>query len=130
VREELSELFQFINNDFLFETKIRLLLVIFIDDLDRVLEGRNVKMLEAMQLLLNVPGAPVFLFLAIDSRIIVSSIEQQINKHANLKSMRITGWEYLDKIVQIPFCIPEVSPERMQHFLEKTLRVTISDEKL
>eukprot|EP01036_Dinobryon_divergens_P034825 gene34825-45052_t len=130
VREELSDLFKFINEDFRRETGIQLLLVLFIDDLDRVLEGRNVKMLEAVQLLLNVPGAPVFVFLAIDSRIVVASIEQQLNKQSNLKGVRITGWEYLEKFVQIPLSIPEVSPERIQYLLEKSLRVTINEEQL
>ena len=129
VRKELSDLFKFINEDFR-ETGIQLLLVRFIDDLDRVLEGRNVKMLEAVQLLLNVPGAPVFVFLAIDSRIVVASIEQQLNKQSNLKGVRITGWEYLEKFVQIPLSIPEVSPERIQYLLEKSLRVTINEEQL
>ena len=67
VREELSELFDFINEDFKSGTGTQLMLVLFIDDLDRVLEGKNIKMLEAVQLLLNVPGVPVFVFLAIDS---------------------------------------------------------------
>ena len=34
------------------------------------------KVLEAIQLILSVPGAPVIAFLAIDSRIVVASIEQ------------------------------------------------------
>eukprot|EP01037_Dinobryon_pediforme_P018180 gene18180-18430_t len=71
VRKELSALFNFINEDFKELTGTQLRLVLFIDDLDRCLEGRNVKMLEAIQLLLNVPGAPVFIFLAIDSRVVV-----------------------------------------------------------
>lgn len=130
VRRELSELFNFINEDFRQDTGIQLVLVLFIDDLDRVLEGRNVKMLEAVHLLLNVPGAPVFVFLAIDSRIVVASIEQQLSKHSNLNGVRITGWDYLEKLVQIPFCLPEVAPERMQHYFEMSLRIDITEEQL
>ena len=104
---------------------VNLKLVLFIDDLDRVLGGRNVKMLEAIQLLLNVPGAPVIVFLAIDSRIVVSSIEQHINKSIKIEDAMITGWEYLEKIVQIPFCIPEISPNIANSYLSSVLEKKI-----
>jgi len=38
-----------------FLKKVKLTLILFIDDLDRVLGGRKVDMHEAIQLLLNVP---------------------------------------------------------------------------
>ena len=125
VRKELSELFKFINNDFKDLTHKQLRLVLFIDDLDRCLGGRNVKMLEAIQLLLNVPGAPVFIFLAIDSRVVVASIEQHLNKSLKLEDAIITGWEYLEKIVQIPFCIPEISPENTTRFVSSIVKKNV-----
>ena len=126
VRNELSELFKFINNDFKDLTQKQLRLVLFIDDLDRCLGGRNVKMLEAIQLLLNVPGAPVFIFLAIDSRVVVASIEQHLNKSLKLEDAVITGWEYLEKIVQIPFSIPEISGERAVRYMTNIIRKNAS----
>ena len=125
VRKELSELFNFINNDFKDATGTQLRLVLFIDDLDRCLGGRNVKMLEAIQLLLNVPRAPVFIFLAIDSRVVVASIEQHLNKSLKLEDAIITGWEYLEKIVQIPFCIPEISPETTKRFVSSIVKKNV-----
>ena len=125
VRKELTELFNFINNDFKDVTGTQLRLVLFIDDLDRCLGGRNVKMLEAIQLLLNVPGAPVFIFLAIDSRVVVASIEQHLNKSLKLEDAIITGWEYLEKIVQIPFCIPEISPEKTTRFVSSIVKKNV-----
>mmetsp|Transcript_30155 Transcript_30155/g.41472 ORF Transcript_30155/g.41472 Transcript_30155/m.41472 type:complete len:568 (+) Transcript_30155:62-1765(+) len=113
-----------------FLKKVKLTLILFIDDLDRVLDGRNVKMLEAIQLLLNVPGAPVLVFLAIDSRIVVASIEQHFNKSMKIEDAMITGWEYLEKIVQIPFCIPEVSPEIVKEYLKMILTNSITLKKL
>jgi len=130
VRAELTELFEFITNEFNPSSDVKLILVLFIDDLDRVLGGRNVKMLEAIQLLLNVPGAPVLVFLAIDSRIVVSSIEQHFNKSMKIEDAMITGWEYLEKIVQIPFCIPEVSPEIVKEYLKMILTNSITLKKL
>ena len=125
VRNELTELFNFVNNDFKDATGTQLRLVLFIDDLDRCLGGRNVKMLEAIQLLLNVPGAPVFIFLAIDSRVVVASIEQHLNKSLKLEDAIITGWEYLEKIVQIPFCIPEISPETTTRFVSSIVKKNV-----
>mmetsp|Transcript_26544 Transcript_26544/g.36506 ORF Transcript_26544/g.36506 Transcript_26544/m.36506 type:complete len:783 (-) Transcript_26544:157-2505(-) len=130
VRSELTELFEFIKNDFKDESGVELTLVLFIDDLDRVLGGRNVKMLEAIQLLLNVPGAPVIVFLAIDSRIVVASIEKHINNSMKIEDALITGWEYLEKIVQIPFCIPEISHERVQNYLTTILIKPVAIEEL
>ena len=75
MKSELNELFDFIAKDFKKETKTELVIVAFVDDLDRCLNGRNVKVLEAMQLILSVSGAPLIAFLAIDSRVIVASVE-------------------------------------------------------
>ena len=122
VREELSSLFEFINEDFKDGTSIQLKLVLFIDDLDRCLGGRNVKMLEAVHLLLNVPGAPVITFLAIDSRVVVASIEKYIGDGEGLP----TGGEYLQKIVQITFCIPEVTDERILRYVRHVVKKNVT----
>jgi hypothetical protein len=127
----MQKLFIYNKNVFTPVAGVYLTLVLFVDDLDRVLgEGRNVKMLEAIQLLLNVPGAPVLVFLAIDSRIVVASIEQHINKSMKIEDAMVTGWEYLEKIVQIPFCIPEITPERVQHYLSTILIKSTTVEDL
>ena len=63
--------------------------VLFVDDLDRCPAGRNVKVLEAMTLLLSVPGAPVIAFMAIDSRMVVASIEESFG--AVLRDAYISG---------------------------------------
>ena len=122
VKAELMRLFDFINKAFVKETGIQLRLLLFIDDLDRCLEGRNVKMLEAIQLLLNVPGAPVIVFLAIDSRIVVASIEHVLSKSIKFENAMITGWEYLEKIIQIPFCLPEMSNEKVRRFVSAVVK--------
>ena len=63
-----------------------------------------------MQLILSVPGAPILAFLTIDSRVIVASIEQSFGDV--LRTASINGWEYLDKIVQVPFSLPDVAPKK------------------
>ena len=66
--------------------------------------GRN-EGLEAIQLILSVPGAPVVAFLAIDSRIVVASIEQSLARLAVF-----SGWEYWTKF-QMPFSLPPPPPK-------------------
>ena len=115
VKVELQELF-----DFLHEFDSRIVIVITIDDLDRCLtDGRNVRVLEAMQLILSVPGAPIISFLAVDSRIVVASIEEHYEKV--FTKTNISGHEYLDKIVQLPFAMPEPPPEKVERLLSKAL---------
>ena len=118
VREELMELFNFINEDFKKGTGIQLRLVLFIDDLDRCMESKNVRMLEAIQLLLNVPGAPVFTFLMIDSRVVVASIEKVLKDSLCIEDAWHLAREYLEKIVQIPVFLPESSEERVHRFVQ------------
>ena len=79
-----------------------------VDDLDRVIGGngdRVTKVLEAVSLILSIDNAPVITFLAIDPRIVISSIEDGFG--AVIQDAKVTGWEYLDKIVQFPIAIPQ-----------------------
>ena len=122
VREELMELFNFINKDFKNGTGIQLRLVLFIDDLDRCMESKNVRMLEAIQLLLNVPGAPVFTFLMIDSRVVVASIEKVLKDSLCIEDAWHLAREYLEKIVQIPVFLPESSEERVHRFVQSLVK--------
>ena len=63
------------------------------DDLDRCIGGDKIKkMLEAVQLLLSIDAAPVITFLAIDPRIIVSSIEESFTEV--MRDTHVTGWEF------------------------------------
>ena len=90
VKRELDELFAFLE-EFKKETGTSLIIVLFVDDLDRCLGGKNVKVLEAIQLMLSIPGVPVLVFLAIDSRVVVASIEESFGEI--LRGAYISGWE-------------------------------------
>ena len=119
VKRELQALFAYLHQ---FEEQIgtKIVIVPIVDDLDRcITDGRNVKVLEAMQLILSVPGAPILSFLAVDSRIVVASIEEHYEKV--FAKTNISGHEYLDKIVQIPFAIPEPAPDKLERMLSKAL---------
>ena len=82
---------------------------VFIDDLDRCSPDKIVAMLDATMLLLSNLDYPFLTFIAIDPRLIVKSIEM-IYENAFKKNC-ITGFEYLDKLIQIPFNIPIASPK-------------------
>ena len=119
VKLELQELFNYLRK---FEKQVgtQIIIVPIIDDLDRcITDGRNVKVLEAMQLILSVPGAPILSFLAVDSRIVVASIEDHYSRV--FEKTNISGHEYLDKIVQIPFAMPEPPPEKVERLISKSL---------
>ena len=119
VSKELTELFAFLKR-YKEETDIDLRIVLFVDDLDRcVTNGRNVMVLEAIQLLLNIPGAPIVVFLAIDTRIMATSIEAYMGKSLNVDDAMISGHEYLEKIIQLPFCLPEPPPLQGLHTSEE-----------
>ena len=119
VKRDLQELFDYLRE---FEKMVgtKIVVVPIVDDLDRcITDGRNVKVLEAMQLILSVPGAPILSFLAVDSRIVVASIEEHYEKV--FAKTNISGYEYLDKIVQIPFSLPEPPPEKVKRLISNTL---------
>lgn len=79
-------------------------LIIFVDDLDRCQPEKVVEVLQALVLLTE--NTPFVVFLAVDPRIIVTAIE---SVHESFFSAAgISGYEYLDKIVNIPFAIPSL----------------------
>ena len=95
--------------------KSRLLVVI--DDLDRCEPEKAVEMLQAINLLLDRPSFVICL--GIDARVVTAAVERHY--HETLGRAGITGYEYLDKIVQIPFTIPEPTKDDLIVFLDGQL---------
>ncbi len=89
---------------------INLNFVVFIDDLDRCLPEKSVQVLELIKTLLNVDS---FAFvLALDEEVIERGIGhryQAYNFAGKKPEMPITGFEYLEKIVHLPFRLPALS---------------------
>ena len=102
--------------------------VLFIDDLDRCEHKKAVEVLQAVMLLLSdEDGAPFVIFLGIDDRVIVRAIEASYGDV--LVSAGIKGYEFLDKIVQIPFVIPMPSDADISSYVN-SLILTDEEKKL
>jgi hypothetical protein len=101
-------------------------ILVIIDDLDRCEPGKAVEVLQAINLLLNFESFIVML--GIDSRVITCAIEEYYKNL--LGPAGASGYEYLEKIVQIPFRIPEPNDNEIKEFIKKLLEESESDKKM
>ncbi len=119
VKKELGYMFDYLKTQRIRDQKHQILrgvrLVIFVDDLDRCQAKTIMTVLEAVILLLV--DAPVTIFIAIDSRIVVASIEEHMGP--KFKDEGLDGYKFLDKILQIPFCIPDLNRQCKDNYLTK-----------
>lgn len=120
VKKEVGFLFDFIKttyiDDHVHQIRRLVRLSLFVDDLDRCQAQTIMAVLEAVMLLLLV-DAPLTCWLAIESRLVVASIEAALG--ATLMQEGLDGYKYLDKIVQLPFCIPDLNKYHKSNFLRK-----------
>jgi predicted KAP-like P-loop ATPase len=80
-------------------------IVVFIDDLDRCAPDKILEILESTKVFLDIKGFVYVLGLNYD--VVVQAIDQKY------KDLGINGGDYLEKILQIPFRIPDWNvPER------------------
>ncbi|MCP4424476.1 MAG: hypothetical protein GY803_08300, partial [Chloroflexi bacterium] len=100
-------------------------LIVFIDDLDRCLPEKAIEVLEALKLFLDVPGC-VF-FLGVDRQIIQRGIQVKYkgflvdgdDPEAAARRIPISGDDYLEKIVQLPFHLLPLDRNRIRQFIER-----------
>jgi uncharacterized protein YjbI with pentapeptide repeats/Cdc6-like AAA superfamily ATPase len=92
-------------------------ILILIDDLDRCEPDKAVEVLQAINLLLNFNSFIVCL--GIDARVVTRAVEMHYKDV--LSSAGASGYEYLDKVVQIPFRILEPTDEEVENFLAKQM---------
>ena len=109
--EELSGLLEAENGRF----------VVMIDDLDRCEPDKVVEVLQAINLLLNFESFVVCL--GIDARLVTGAIDRHYA--GLLAESGASGYEYLDKIVQIPFRIPRPNPPEVQTFVSSQLQEAV-----
>ena len=86
-------------------------LVVIVDDLDRCMPSNAVRLLEAIKLAMARPG---FVFvLGVSPRMIHDYLRHRYSEEFGVEEF--SGREYLEKIVQLPFYLPDQS-ERMKDF--------------
>ena len=91
--------------------------LIVVDDLDRCEPEKAIEVLQAINLMLDRDNFIVAL--GIDARVVTAAVEKHYKD--SLGPAGITGYEYLDKIVQIPFRIPDPTPDDVRDFLKEQL---------
>ena len=90
--------------------------VFLIDDLDRCLPENVLKVLESIKLFLDIEG---FAFvLAVDDDVVERGIIHRYKEYKDKDDERpiITGAEYLEKIVSLPFKIPKIEHKDSKDF--------------
>ena len=88
-------------------------LVVFIDDLDRCIPSKIVQVLESVKLFLNTPSC--LFVLGADADVVASAVQAHYDGE-NLRDFN--GREYLDKIIQVQFPLPPISPANMTGYIQ------------
>ncbi|XP_069765020.1 NTPase KAP family P-loop domain-containing protein 1 isoform X2 [Narcine bancroftii] len=116
VKQEVKVLINFIRYMEIFERrKIRIVLKIM--SLDRCTPDKIVGALDAMNILLSDPEAPFISVLAVDPSIIVACVEQA----SSLKGIAGNGYEFLNRIVSLPFSVPKMDTHTKLKYLQQVL---------
>jgi len=109
-------------------------LIFLIDDLDRCLPENSLKVLESIKLFLDIPGCAFVL--ALDDGVVEQGVSHHYrdyhfqnnqienNKSENDKSENnefiappISGSEYLEKMINIPFKLPRIIEDDVENFI-------------
>lgn len=102
------------------EFDLRINFVVFVDDLDRCLPEKAVQTLELIKTTFNTES---FAFvLALDDEVIERGIGHRYKEYKLLDKkpeMPITGFEYLEKIVHVPFRLPALSEAEAAEFVAR-----------
>jgi hypothetical protein len=103
-------------------------LVVFIDDLDRCLPEKAIAILETLKLFLSAEGC--FFFLAADRDVIEKGIRvkyqdflisatETSDETDTTSRIPITGRDYIEKIVQLPFSLPPLERKKVEQFIKE-----------
>jgi hypothetical protein len=86
--------------------------VVFIDDLDRLVPEKAVELLEVMKLFLDIPRC-VFV-LAVDYNVVIKGLEKKFGSNVD----DLKGKSFFDKIIQLPFNLPVAQYDVSKYFKE------------
>jgi len=89
-------------------------IVIFIDDLDRCLPEKSLEVIESIKSFFDLEG--IVYVLGMNSSSITSIIKQKYGDDPT-----ITGFDFLKKIVQLPFLIPDWNESDLSKFIDDVI---------
>lgn len=99
-------------------------LIIFIDNLDRCLPDIVVNLLEDISSFLSIPNVPCIYVLAMDKENVIKAITH--------KYPDFDGVHYLEKIVQVAFCMPKLTEKGelkwFEHFIIRYCQAKMSKD--
>jgi len=85
-------------------------LIVFIDDLDRCIPENAITVLEALKLFVG--DSECVFVLGMDHFIVEEGIKRRYGRH-----VKMSGRDYIDKIVQVPFYLPPVPFDKLREAL-------------
>jgi len=116
VKTEAEYLFDFVKTQRWYDDEQKkyrnVRMCICVDDLDRCNSQTTVSVLEAMFLLLS--ESPITCYLAIDTKLVVASIDEHRSVHDRAG---VTGYDFLEKLVQLEFCIPDLTNTKKKDYM-------------
>jgi predicted KAP-like P-loop ATPase len=87
-----------------------------IDDLDRCLPENSVKMLESIKLFLDINNCAFVM--AIDKEVVELGVEYNYKDYKKISDKQpITGNEYLEKMITLPFLLPSIQKDKIRDFI-------------
>ena len=99
-----------------------------IDDLDRCLPENSVKMLEAIKLFLDINNCAFVM--AIDKEVVELGVEYNYRDYKKINNrVPITGNEYLEKMITLPFLLPSIQKEKIRKFILNNYKALFTKEE-
>jgi len=99
-------------------------IVLFVEDLDRCEQSVVVEVIEALQLLVK---TKLFVsVIAIDPRYASLSLEKHYKGVLDPQTS-LSGMDYIEKVIQIPFCLPGVGQDFVDSFVRSQIEVDDSN---
>jgi Cdc6-like AAA superfamily ATPase len=95
-------------------------LIVFVDDLDRCNSNCIIDTLDAVRLVMNVPGTIVVLMM--DQRIAIKAVAEKYKNLADEnRDEYMIARDYIGKIVQLPIILSTSHPERINSYIKDQL---------
>ncbi len=102
-------------------------IVVFIDDLDRCFPEKAMELLESIKTFFDIDG--IIYVIGMDPKSINSIVDQKYKSSEGSNNV-ITGLDYMEKIVQLPFQIPTWQQIDISNAITKLISKGLKDTKL